>query len=144
MKTLDDLKHGLTDQQLLAAQLLVSNEFAGKEKRKLEEIAEEVGVSRVALWNWRKKDLRFIEYMSALSDITLDSYRSVADAQLMKLIKGTSNNGLPAIKALELYYKLSGRLVDKREIVTKENDAPVRKTKQEIAEELRKLDELLN
>jgi Helix-turn-helix of insertion element transposase len=143
MKTFDDLKQGLTDQQLKAAQLIVNNEFAGKEKRKYEEIAEEVGISRVQLWNWRKKDPRFIEYMSALSDVTLDGYRAVADAQLMKLIEGTSNNGLASIKALELYYKLSGRLVNRQEVITTP-DQPKRLSKEEIAEDLQRLNELMN
>ncbi|WHY73452.1 phBC6A51 family helix-turn-helix protein [Fictibacillus enclensis] len=144
MKTMDELKQGLTEQQLLAAQLLINNEFAGKERRTQDTIAEEIGISRVQLWNWRKKDVKFIEYMNALADVTLDSYRATADAQLIKLIEGTSNNGLPSIKGLELYYKLSGRLVSRQEIVNLSEAPPKRATKQEIADELARLEELLN
>ncbi|MGP4080982.1 phBC6A51 family helix-turn-helix protein [Pseudalkalibacillus sp. R45] len=142
MTTLDELKRGLDDRQLLAAQLLVNNEFAGKERRHQEDIAEEIGVSRQTLWEWRKKDQRFISYMSALSDMTLDSHRSLADAQLIKLIKGTSNNGLASIKALELFYKLSGRLIDKREVKVDDNYVP-RKSREEVAQELRELNDML-
>ncbi|QSF39560.1 hypothetical protein [Priestia megaterium] len=43
MATLNELKASLSDQQVLAAHLLTENEFAGKEKRTQEELADDLG-----------------------------------------------------------------------------------------------------
>src|SRR5699024_10985780 len=112
------LKLRLTPAQRKAAELIVANDFAPKgEKRTLDEIAEEVGVDRRTIYNWRQS-ADFRRYMAAISDGELANYRSLADSQLIKLIKGTSNNGLPAIRGLELFYKLEGRLVERSVVQT--------------------------
>lgn len=117
-QTFDALKASLTPAQHLAAEFMLEREYAAKNDRKTyEEIAEEVGISTRLLYDWRKNP-DFVKYTAALSDTKLDSYRSLADAQLIRLIQGTSNNGNAAIKALELFYKINGKLVDKREVVT--------------------------
>src|SRR5699024_352930 len=114
--TYEDLKLRLTPAQRKAAELIVKNDFAPKGERKtLGEIAEEVGVVQKTLYNWRQNP-DFTRYVAAISDSELSNYRSLADSQLIKLIAGTSNNGLPAIRALELFYKLEGRLEDKRTV----------------------------
>lgn len=144
MVTIDDLKERLTPQQQMAVHLLVANEFSGKEKRTQEELAEEIGISRQALHQWRTENVNFIQYQAALTDMKLDSYRSLVDARLMTLIeRGPSNNGIPSIKAIELYYKLSGSLVERKEITTN-NDAPVRPrlTQAEVAKGLDELNDL--
>jgi len=143
--TLSQLKARLSPQQQAAAELIVANEFATKgEKKTYEEIAEEVGVAIRTLYNWRQSP-DFTRYMSVISDNKLDNYRALADAQLIKLIKGTSNNGIPAIKALELYYKLSGKLVDRREsVVVNESDRKPRVSREEVEKELDKLNDILN
>ncbi|AZB43500.1 hypothetical protein CEF21_14985 [Bacillus sp. FJAT-42376] len=105
---LRDLEARLTEQQRLAAHMITDNEFGGKEKT-LDDIAEEVGVSRTTLYTWRTNG-DFTAYQSALSDAHLNKFRSEVDARLMDLIiKGPSNNGVASIKALELYYGLIGR-----------------------------------
>ncbi|MES5940684.1 MULTISPECIES: hypothetical protein [unclassified Bacillus cereus group] len=43
---LRDLRQEITEEQAQAAVKLVENSFAGKERKTLEEIAEELGVSR--------------------------------------------------------------------------------------------------
>lgn len=116
--TITELKRRLKPNQLAAAEIIVANEFADKSaRRSYEDIAEEVGITARSLYEWRKNP-DFIQYSAAISDSHLDSYRALADAQLIKLISGTSNNGLASIKALELFYKLNGKLVEKREVVT--------------------------
>src|SRR5699024_12024327 len=98
MMTYEDLKLLLTAEQRNAAELIVANDFAPKgEKRKLDEIAFEVGVDRRTLYNWRQ-NADFTRFMSAISDNKLDNHRSLADSQLIKLIAGTSNNGVASIK----------------------------------------------
>ncbi|MEK4230722.1 phBC6A51 family helix-turn-helix protein [Solibacillus sp. FSL H8-0538] len=123
--TLDALKAKLTPGQLRAGELLLEKEYAPKgEKATYAEIAEQVGIDTSTLYHWRQNS-DFVQYLAAVSDTKLDSARAAADAQLMRLVNGTSNNGMASIKALELYYKLIGKLVDKREVVStpKETDA---------------------
>lgn len=120
--TLDQLKAKLTPAKQKAAELILEREYAAKgEKATFEDIAEEVGVTERTLYEWRK-DAYFIQYLAVISDQKLDNYRGLADAQLIKLIQGTSNNGLASIKALELYYKLAGKLVERRETINTDID----------------------
>ena len=145
MATLQELKSRLTATQIKAAHLLVANSFANRdEKKTLEEIAHECGVSRVELWRWRYDNRDFIKYVEALSDMRLAAYRDLADAQLIKLIQGTSNNGIPSIKALELYYKLAGRLVDRKSIEVDDVSNRPRLTAEEVAKGLDELNAILN
>lgn len=117
VRIMSDLTSQLTPQQLQAAELIVENEFnraLGEPVKKLEEIGEEVGVSRQTISKWKKLPA-FIEYSAYISKQHTDSLRPLADSQLAKLLKGTSMNGLPSVKALELFYKISGVLVERRE-----------------------------
>lgn len=142
--TFADLKLRLKPIERKAAQLLVENDFAPKGERKtLAEIAEEVGINKRTLYNWRQNP-DFTRYMAALSDGELATFRSLADSQLIKLIKGTSNNGVPAIRALELFYKLEGRLVERSVVATNEKDVQPKMTRAEASEELEKLNEYIN
>ena len=121
MMNLRELEATLMDDnpsKVKAAHLLVNNDYASRdEKKTLEEIGEEVGVSRQTLYTWRQ-DPVFLKYCEQLSEIKLLEFRSLVDSQLIKAIKGTSSNGIPSMKALDLYYKLSGRLVERSEVVT--------------------------
>ena len=117
VRSMADLLSQLTPQQQQAAELIVENEFnrgLGNTPKKLEDIGEEVGVSRQTISKWKKLPA-FIEYSAYISKQHTDSLRPLADSQLAKLLKGTSNNGIPSIKALELYYKISGVLIERRE-----------------------------
>lgn len=118
------LRAELTPSQQLAAELIVENDFmsrAESKRRTYEEMAIEVGVSRATIFTWKKNPM-FTAYMQVVSDGKLAQHRAKADAMLLKLIDGTSNNGVGSIKALELYYKLEGRLVTRSEVVTHNND----------------------
>jgi len=136
--TLDQLKAKLTPAKQKAAELVLEREYAPKgEKATYEDIAEAVGVTERTLYEWRK-DTYFIQYLAVISDQKLDNYRGLADAQLIKLIQGTSNNGIASIKALELYYKLAGKLVERRETINTDSDGAdipeIDKIKAKIAE----------
>ncbi|PEF46136.1 hypothetical protein CON22_13290 [Bacillus cereus] len=115
---LRDLRQEITEEQAQAAVKLVENSFAGRERKTLEEIAEELGISRTTLWKW-SNDVNFIRYKEALADRLLWDNIDLANGQLLALIRGDfTANKTPSIKALELFYKLSGKLVDKKEIIT--------------------------
>ncbi|SKA88777.1 phBC6A51 family helix-turn-helix protein [Sporosarcina newyorkensis] len=142
--TLAELKRRLKPKQLLAAELLVANEFETKESRRTyEAIAEEVGITARCLYEWRQ-DPDFIRYSAAVSDTRLDSYRALADAQLIKLISGTSNNGLASVRGLELFYKLNGKLVEKREVVTHDKAAGQRLNDDDLRKGIEELNEMLD
>ncbi|HWL25666.1 MAG TPA: hypothetical protein VNR38_18280 [Ureibacillus sp.] len=61
------------------------------------------------------------------------------------IIEGTSNNGNASVKSLELYYKLPGKLVDRRGVVS---DAEVNKrtriSDDELQRGLNELNDILN
>lgn len=144
MMTYEDLKLLLTAEQRNAAELIVANDFAPKgNKRKLDEIAFEVGVDRRTLYNWRQ-NADFTRYMSAISDNKLDNHRSLADSQLVKLIAGVSNNGVASIKALELFYKLNGRLEDKRTVTINDDKHKPAMTREEVSKGLADLERFVN
>lgn len=141
--TFEELKTRLKPAQRLAAELIVANDFAGKgEKKSFEQIAKEVGITDRTLYNWRQ-NADFTRYLAAISDNKLDQYRSIADSQLMKLVKGTSNNGLPSVKGLEMYYKLIGRMQDRQTLEVVEARRPTM-TREEISEQLKELDKYVN
>jgi len=139
----EDLKLRLTPAQRKAAELIVANDFAPKKQRKtLGEIAKEVGISDRQLYTWRQNP-DFTRYVAASSDGELSNYRSLADSQLIKLIKGTSNNGLPALRALELFYKLEGRLQDKRTVTFDDVSGGKKLSRSDISKELEKLEDYI-
>lgn len=136
---LRDLRQEITDEQAHAATKLVENSFAGRERKTLEEIAEEIGTSRTTLWTW-SNDVNFIRYKEALADRLLRDNIDLANGQLIALIRGDfTNNGTPSVKALELFYKLSGKLVEKKEITTNVDKPKV--SQSEIEQELAELGE---
>lgn len=136
-------KHRLTPQQQKAAEILVENEFAMKgEKRSLEAIAEEVGVTVRALYNWRK-DPDFIGYSSSVSTLVFESYTPLAESQLIKGIMGTSNNGIASTKSLEMFFKLTGRFVDQRVVTQIDGSSQSRMSPEELRESLAGMNDLL-
>lgn len=133
---LRDLRQEITEEQAQAAVKLVENSFAGKERKTLEEIAEELGVSRTTLWTW-SNDVNFTRYKEAFADQLLRDNIDLANGQLLALIRGDfTANKTPSIKALELFYKLSGKLVEKKEITTNVDKPKVSQSEveQELAE----------
>lgn len=144
-RSLRELTDALDDRQQKAVEMLVENEFnraLGNTTITEKEIAEEIGVSRQTLSRWKKLPA-FIEFTAYHSKLQTDMLRPLADSQLAKLIKGTSNNGIPSIKSLELYYKISGVLVERREQTYVDGNKPTLSQEQiergieDLAERLR-------
>jgi hypothetical protein len=117
-------RDNLTAQQKKAAQLLCDNEFGllsedGK-KLPIETVAEMAGVVRSTIYEWKKLPA-FREYMNDQADGSLDANRAEVYAAIMKLVRGGAN-GLPSVRALDLYMRRFGLLrdvVETREDVTK-------------------------
>lgn len=116
-----------------AALALVEYEFTPKAERKTkEEIAEEVGVTRMCLWKWDKQDDNFIEYKKYLAAQHMESYTALVYARLIESIDKRYS-----VKAMELFMKRLGDLNDNTEITIK-NGSDEDKTHDERLAELKK------
>ncbi|UOK62845.1 phBC6A51 family helix-turn-helix protein [Paenibacillus sp. OVF10] len=142
------LEAQLTAQQRKAAQLLVANEWGelisedGRKKKSMQELAEEIGIARSTLYEWKAQE-KFIDYVNYLTDINLRGMQSEVNVALMKAIRG-GNNGLPSVKAIDLYMRrwalLSDRTIveDRRDEITNN-----RKTDEEIRRDIADLNDLI-
>ena len=99
-----------------AAVMLVEREFAPKEERKTkQQIADELGMSRMGLHKWDKHDANFIAYKNYLASEFMDSYLSYTYSKLIDVI-GEGNT-----KGIELFLKRIGDLDTKSEISLTDN-----------------------
>jgi AcrR family transcriptional regulator len=94
-----------SSEQLAAARLITDPEA----KLTNAQIAEQVGISERTLYRWREKE-DYAELLESLSDRIMKTFISEVDKAVMKSVKQGS------VKAMELAYKRSGKLVDKKEI----------------------------
>ncbi|AKG35638.1 phBC6A51 family helix-turn-helix protein [Paenibacillus durus] len=142
------LEAQLTPQQRKAAQLTVNNEWAellnedGK-KKTAQELADEIGIARSTYFEWKAQEV-FGAYVNYLTDLQLSAMRSEVNVQLMKAIRGGAN-GVPSVKALDLYMRRYGLLTD-RTIVedTRQTVEDRRKSDDEIRAEISELDAMIN
>lgn len=132
------LEAKLDGRQKVAALACVEREFAETENRPgFDDIADEVGVSRKTLWQWRTQNKAFIEYVNLLADDFLESKRTLVYRQLMRLIEGPQ----PSVKGIDLYLRRHGLLTERSVVETKE--AGGSRDSADIASELAELDDLL-
>lgn len=142
------LEAQLTPQQQKAAQLIVNNEWAelltddGK-KKTAQELADEIGIARSTFFEWKAQEM-FGAYVNYLTDMQLSAMRSEVNVQLMRAIRGGAN-GVPSVKALDLYMRRYGLLTD-RTIVedTRTQIEDKRKTDEDIRRDISELDALVN
>lgn len=86
---------------------LMEYSFADTKSRKTkQQIADEIGVSRMTLSNWEHHDTNFIAYKNSLSADFFDGYLPFV---YRKLIDGISNGSM---RGIELFMKRAGDLND--------------------------------
>lgn len=142
--TMQQMESQLEPLQVKAARMLIDNEFADKDgKKSLGDIADELEITPRTLYNWRQMPM-FAAYQNALAEFISYSFAPTALAQLHKAIEGTSNNGMPSIKALELWFKVEGRLVGRQEIYSKIEQTTRTLTREETSEGLAGLDRFID
>lgn len=140
--TIKDLEKRMTAIEVKVAYLLTENEFCDKaDKRTMQEIADELGIARNTLYTHRNKP-DVIRLIGMLSDRHLDAFKVKVDKALARLIDDGSDR-LPSVKAIELYYKYKGLLIDRSVVASTEEDAMPRLTQEEIDSELEELNKLL-
>lgn len=138
----DKRKHALESKldgrQINAARLCVEREFAAEEDRRtFDDIAEEIGVSRKCLYEWRTQKRGFIDYVNLLADGFLESDRAFVYRQLMKTISGPQ----PSVKGIDLYFKRHGLITQNIAVETKDSGSA--RSNDELTQELTELDDLL-
>lgn len=138
MASKKELESKLSLKQRQAALLLVENELSdGEERRTQEELAEELGVTRMCLYKWRTQNRDFIEYKNILADEFFSEKRAFVYRQLFKLIGGSQ----PSVKAIDLYMRRHGLLTDKQ--VIEDHTTGGARTEEQLRKELEELDKLL-
>lgn len=113
------LQNELGAQKVKAAYLLVEMELSDSDyegPRTQEDVAQRVGVSRQALYEWRTKDRNFIKFKNSIADDFLSDNRTLVYKQLKKLISATQ----PSVKAIDIFAKLEGLYDNKLTISTEE------------------------
>lgn len=132
------LEARLDGRQRIAALAVVEREFSEDGERKsFDEIAQEAGVHRVTLYEWRTQNKAFIDYVNTIADDFLAAKRPIVYKRLMQLI----DSAQPSVKALDLFMKREGLITAQVSVETK--DANVSRTDDEITAEIAELDELL-
>lgn len=132
------LEARLEGRQIKAALLCVEREFAPEDERKsFDEIADEIGVSRMTMYRWRTGNRAFIDYVNHIADDFLASERALVYRQLMKTITGPQ----PSVKGIDLYFKRHGLIT--QQVAVESKDATSTRSNEEITQELEELDELL-
>jgi transposase-like protein len=132
------LESQLDGRQQKAALMCVEREFAAEEDRlTFDAIAEEIGVSRKTLHQWRTQKRAFIDYVNYLADDFLSADRAKVYRQLMRAIDGSQ----PSIKAIDLFFRRFGLITQQVAVETK--DAGSARSNEELAADLDELDGLL-
>lgn len=131
------LKHEIGNQKVKAAYLLVQMELADKTyegPKTQEEIAEAVGVSRQALYEWRTKDRNFIKFKNSIADDFFTEHKTLMYKQLIKLISATQ----PSVKAIDIFAKLEG-LYDNKHTIRNEDTQNGGESNEDLAKSLETL-----
>lgn len=138
MASRKELESKLTLTQRKACLMLVESEIGDPQfKKNQEEIAEELGITRMTLYNWRK-DRNFIELKNIYADDFFAEFRPTVYKQLMRLITSPQ----PSVKAIDLFMRRHGLLTDKQEIVS--DSGTNNRSNESIDDELKSLDDQLD
>ena len=132
------LRAVLTVQQQEIANALVENQFELGVKRTQEEIATEFGLTRQTIWEYSKLP-EFNAYMDYLTSTKMSGHSAMVSSQLIKLIRGTSNNGQPSVNAIKLFFELQGKLIQRQEVITHVSSAKPILTQEEITRSIEEM-----
>jgi predicted DNA-binding protein YlxM (UPF0122 family) len=102
----NELAKELTEVQKRVAEELALSPLTG-ENLSQTAIAEKYEINRRTIWHWRQ-DPQFITYQNQVSQMVLDTMTSEITNRLIELIRSKNEN--VALKSIETYLKLQGRL----------------------------------
>ena len=105
----------LSDHEKRVAVIIAQNDLNHVRNRKsISEIAELAGYSERGLYHLRAK-AEFQRFRGDIVTLSLNDAQTQATARLLEMVNGT-HTGTPSMKAIELLFKLTGRLSDKQEL----------------------------
>lgn len=141
------LESALKPQQQKAAQLYVQNEWneltgEGEKKLTMTELAAEIGVSRSTLFLW-KADEDFNAYVAYLSDVQMSGMHDEFNRSVVKAWRG-GPNGIPSVKALELFAKMRGLVKNVEIIEDRRESKPSYKSEDDLRQDISALDAMIN
>ncbi|MET3683646.1 hypothetical protein ABID56_001755 [Alkalibacillus flavidus] len=104
----------LNSTERYAAALMAQNDMNLKGNRlSIGELADAVDINVRTLYNWRSNP-EFQRYRNDIVTLALDDAQAKAAARLIEMAEG-KHTGTPSMKAIELVFKLNGKLSDKHE-----------------------------
>ncbi|PKJ52712.1 MULTISPECIES: phBC6A51 family helix-turn-helix protein [Bacillus] len=138
MASKKELESRLNLKQREAALLLVENEMNIEGDRKTqEELANELGITRMCLYKWRTQNKSFIDYKNMIADEFFSEKRDFVYRQLLRTISGSQ----PSIKGIDLFMRRHGLLTDKK--VIEDNSADGVKSNADLEKELAEISALI-
>ncbi|PFQ72446.1 hypothetical protein COK15_28320 [Bacillus cereus] len=138
MASKKELESRLNLKQREAALLLVENEMNIEGDRKTqEELANELGITRMCLYKWRTQNKSFIDYKNMIADEFFSEKRDFVYRQLLRTISGSQ----PSIKGIDLFMRRHGLLTDKK--VIEDNTADGVKSNADLEKELAEISALI-
>ncbi|MDA2128671.1 hypothetical protein BK703_16940 [Bacillus thuringiensis serovar silo] len=138
MASKKELESRLNLKQREAALLLVENEMNIEGDRKTqEELANELGITRMCLYKWRTQNKSFIDYKNMIADEFFSEKRDFVYRQLLRTISGSQ----PSIKGIDLFLRRHGLLTDKK--VIEDNSADGAKSNADLEKELAEISALI-
>lgn len=133
----DQLAEQLNTKQQRAVYLLIENEMLPTDEQKTQdELADELGISRKCLWEWRKKNQVFIEFKKEVAKDYLGDGVGIFTRQLLRSMEGKN----PSQKALDLYAKMMGFVKSEHTVEVTQGGA---RSDEELAQQLAELDAML-
>lgn len=131
----DKLAEKLDARQQRAVYMLLENEMLPtSEQRSQGDIAEELGVSRKSLWEWRKKNQSFIEFKKEVGK----DYLSDEMGAFVSAVKKSISSDQPSSKFADLYAKMMGLITDQKRVeITDQSD---QRSDEAVREQLERLE----
>lgn len=134
------LEDRLTQTQIKAVYMLLDNELKPKaEQLSQEEIAKQLGINRATLYRWRTQNQDFIDYRREVTKNYISDMSGLFLKSLRKAIEG--NNGMPSMKALDLFAKVEGFIQTANQLDVNINSGA--RTNEDIEQELAELEKQL-
>jgi DNA-binding XRE family transcriptional regulator len=133
----DQYAEKLDEKQQKAVYMLLENEMLPtKEQRTQQELADELGITRKCLWQWRKQNQAFIEYKKEVAK----DYLADEMGAFVRAVKQGISGDQPSSKFSDLYAKMMGLITDNKRVEIA--DSNEQRNDDNIREQIERLERL--